>query len=356
MQINGLMYMRNCWRNKLIDFVESGETMKEKVLIFGTGSVAEVLVEEIDSNKVEIVAFINSNIQIKEFHGYRVIQPEQMKSYEYDYIIVASGYYLQIEKILLELGIDKNKIIGFIFDEDESYQGMSQNLGNYLDIRYNRNHIYSMLKTNRLYPNLYASVIWKNNCFSRVDKDFVKEQLMSLLAQEIERKQVKGSVAELGVFRGDFTVSINRALPMRKIYLFDTFCGFSAEDVNEDDNIKNKENELLKFHDTSEEFVLSRLNVREGQCIVRGGVFPDTFDLYDEKFCFVSVDLNMYQPVLKSLELFYPRVCAGGYIMISCYNAPFYEGTRKAIIDYCDEHNINFLPVPDLYGSVVICK
>lgn len=330
--------------------------MKDKILVFGTGSVADVLAEEIDCNKVDIIAFINSNISIKEFHGYDVIQPENIMNYEYDYIIIASGYYLQIEKILLEIGIDKNKIIGFIFDEDESYQGMSRSLSEYLDMRYNRNRIYSMLKTNRLYPNLYASVLWKNNCFSCIDKDFVKEQLMSLLAQEIERKQVKGSVAELGVFRGDFTVVINRALPTRKIYLFDTFCGFDMKDVNDDDTIKNKENELLKFHDTSEEFVLSRLNMQEGQCIVRGGVFPDTFDLHDEKFCFVSIDLNMYQPILKSLELFYPRICVGGYIMLSCYNAPFYEGTRKAIIDYCDKSGINFLPVPDLYGSVIICK
>lgn len=330
--------------------------MKDRVLVFGTGSVSEVLVEEIDYNNVDIIAFINSNTSIKEFHGYCVIQPEYIINYEYDYIIIASGYYLQIEKLLLEIGIDKDKIIGFIFDEDESYQGMSRSISEYLDIRYNRNRLQSMLKSDRLYPKLYASVIWKNNCFSQVDKDYVKEQLMFLLASEIERKRVQGAVAELGVFRGDFSVVMNRALPNRKMYLFDTFCGFETADVNEDDNVKNKENELLKFHDTSEELVLSRLNIQEGQCVIKKGWFPDTFDLYDEKFCFVSIDLNMYQPILKSLELFYPRVSVGGYILLSCYNAPFYEGTRKAIIDYCDRLGINFLPIPDLYGSAIICK
>ena len=247
--------------------------MREKVLIFGTGSVAEVLVDEIDCNKVEIVAFINSNSSVNTFHGYKVIRPKQINDYEYDKIIVASGYYLQIERILLEWGVNKNKIIGFIFDEDESYQKISESITEYLDKRYNRNQLFPMLRTDRLYPSLYASVLWKNNCFSQIDKDFVKEQTMALIAQEIERKDVKGAVAELGVFRGDFTVVINRALPKRKIYLFDTFCGFVTEDVNEDDTIKNKENELLKFQNTSEEFVLSRLNVQEGQCIVRGGCF-----------------------------------------------------------------------------------
>lgn len=329
--------------------------MKQQILIFGTGSVAEVLVKEISEN-VEILAFINSNLNIQEFHGYKVISPEKIDIYEYDYIIVASGYYMEIEKRLLSLGIEKEKIVGFIFDETASYLEMSDAIGDFLNTRYNRDVMKNILKTDKLYPQICASVLWKNNGFRRISKDFVREQIMILIAQEIERKNILGAVAELGVFRGDFTVVISEALPKRKLYLFDTFCGFEDADVQMDDNVQNKANEMIKFKNTSEEYVLSRLGSNRSQSIVKKGWFPDTFDLYDESFCFVSIDMNMYNPVLEALNLFVPRVNRGGYILISDFHAPFYEGTQKAIIDFCDREGLNFLPLPDLYGSAVICK
>lgn len=327
--------------------------MGKRIVIFGTGSVAKVFLDEV-SEETEIVAFVNSNEKVKDFYGYKVIMPEQICEYDYDYIVIASGYYNEMEGKLLALGYDKKKIIGFIFDEIESYQEMAGAISAFLNKKYQRDIVKSFLKTDRLYPQIYASVIWKNNAFKKVEKDFVREQLVAYMAQEIERKKTEGAVAELGVFRGDFTMVINRAFPSRKLYLFDTFCGFDAKDVSDDVNIENKANEILKFHDTSEAFVLARLDYPE-VVTVKKGWFPDTFDLEEERFCFVSIDLNIYDPVMSALKLFVPRMIAGGYILISTFNAPFYEGTRKAVIEFCDREKITFLPVPDLYGSVVIC-
>ena len=330
------------------------ENWKNTIIVFGTGSVAKAFLEEV-SCETKIVGFVNSNEEVRDFYGYKVITPEEIKEYEFDYIVVASGYYNEIESKLLALGCDKNKIVGFIFDEIESYREMSDAISYFLDKRYHRDMIKMFLKTDRLYPEINASVVWKNNGFKKIEKDFVREQLMNFMAQEIERKKVFGAVAELGVYRGDFTVVINKVLPQRTLYLFDTFCGFGEEDVQNDPTIENKTNEILKFHNTSEEFVLSRLG-KPDLTIIKKGWFPDTFDLWDKEFCFVSIDLNIYHPVIKALELFVPRVSGGGYILISCFNAPFYDGTRKAVIDYCDKENLSFLPIPDLYGSVVICK
>lgn len=43
-----------------------------------------------------------------------------------------------------------------------------------------------------------------------VESDFVREQTLALLANEIKRKNVNGDVAELGVFRGHFSKNMNK--------------------------------------------------------------------------------------------------------------------------------------------------
>lgn len=326
-----------------------------KIFVFGTGSVANLLLHKFKKG-IEILAFVNSDTAIKVFNGYKVVTPDDICKYDFDYILIASGYYEDIEKMLLDLGIDQEKIVGFIFDNAKTYQELNQAIDSYLNIRLKRDIAKTIFKDDVFFPEVCGVTIWKNNCFKKVYKDFVREQTVNLLAQEIERKCILGDVAELGVFKGDFTIIINKAFPTKKLYLFDTFNGFTNHDIEEDNSIDNKEYELQKFKDTSEELVLSRLEIKECDCEIKKGFFPDTFDLWNNSFCFVSIDLNLRNPVEKGLEIFYPRMAKGGYIMISDYNAPFYEGTRNAVQQYCDSNDISYMPIPDLYGSVIIMK
>lgn len=52
------------------------------------------------------------------------------------------------------------------------------------------------------------------------------------------RKNISSSVAEAGVFRGEFAKYINQFFPDRKLYLYDTFEGFNASDMKNDDKLK----------------------------------------------------------------------------------------------------------------------
>jgi O-methyltransferase len=61
--------------------------------------------------------------------------------------------------------------------------------------------------------------------------DYFRVSSLELVAYEIYSNNVKGNVAELGVFRGDFAKHINVAFPDRKLYLFDTFDGFNEKDI-----------------------------------------------------------------------------------------------------------------------------
>ena len=54
---------------------------------------------------------------------------------------------------------------------------------------------------------------------------------LELIAQEINSNNLAGAVAELRVYKGAFAKDINLVFAERKFYLFDTFKGFEASDL-----------------------------------------------------------------------------------------------------------------------------
>src|SRR3954466_8957587 len=62
--------------------------------------------------------------------------------------------------------------------------------------------------------------------------DFVRYTTLELCCNEIKRNNVKGNLAELGVYKGDFAKRINQLFSDKKLYLFDTFEGFNQKDIS----------------------------------------------------------------------------------------------------------------------------
>ena len=61
--------------------------------------------------------------------------------------------------------------------------------------------------------------------------DYIRLATLELVSHEIDRKNLDGSVAELGVYKGKFAKFINQYFPERSLYLFDTFEGFDDRDI-----------------------------------------------------------------------------------------------------------------------------
>ena len=185
-----------------------------------------------------------------------------------------------------------------------------------------------------------------------------REAAVELAAREIYRYGIEGSVAELGVNTGLFARVINHCFPDRKLYLFDTFEGFDKRDA-EVDRKENFSSATQDFTQTSVDLVLSNMEHPEN-CIIRKGWFPDTSEGIDEKFCFVNLDADLYQPMKAGLEFFYPRLVHGGVIMLHDFSNADpqfdYKGVRKAVKDFCDKNNIGYMCLSDLGGSAVIVK
>ena len=86
------------------------------------------------------------------------------------------------------------------------------------------------------------------------------------------------------------------------------------------------------------------------------GNFPNTAEgLEQERYAFVSLDADLYAPLLAGLEYFYPRLSSGGAILLHDYNNQRFRGASMAVDDFEKKNGaISLVPLCDLHGSAVI--
>lgn len=187
-------------------------------------------------------------------------------------------------------------------------------------------------------------------------RDYIRVCSLESVAEEIRANSVPGSVSELGVYQGDFAKHINTAFRDRKLYLFDTFEGFSEKDkgIDRDQGFSSASED---FSDTTVELVLKKMK-QPANVVIRAGYFPESIQDSDkqESFAFVSIDADLYKPIYDGLQFFYPRLSKGGYIFLHDYNNKDYPGVKEAVRKYCREEGINCFPLVDPCGTAVITK
>ena len=173
---------------------------------------------------------------------------------------------------------------------------------------------------------------------------------LELAAREIYINNVEGEIAECGVYQGNFSKYIARFFPDRTLYLFDTFDGFDHRDLVNDTLYEG----MPEFKDTSENHVLDNIGTYV-KTIVRKGWFPETTNgLENNKWAFVSLDTDLYNPILSGLEYFWPRLTPGGYIFVHDFGGLF--GVNKAVMEYCKKWHIGYTRIPDYNTSAVLQK
>jgi O-methyltransferase len=167
-----------------------------------------------------------------------------------------------------------------------------------------------------------------------------------LALDQISADRIPGAMAECGVHKGTFSKFLHERIPEKKLYLFDTFQGFDRRDSDTESD--------LRFRDTSVEDVLSYIGSREN-IIVRKGYFPETAaGLETERFSFVMIDFDKYEPTFAALRFFYPRMEKGGYIFVHDYNSPESNWACKRAVDgFLEGRSEKSIAVPDAGGSIV---
>lgn len=278
----------------------------ERIAIFGAGQGGR-MIEKLLHGSCELIAYADNNYKNLPglIDGIPVISPNEILSINPDKVIVsvlnkeaAEEIYCQIEA----KGIDKSNVLNI------------NKLRELFDFR---------LSTLRL------------------------------LAAEINERNIQGSIAELGVYKGYLTRELNILFKERRLYLFDTFEGFDERDLECEKMCRNSKALNSDFSDTSIDQVKGVLLYPE-KAIFCKGYFPDTAANIDDKFALVSLDPDLYLPTLNGLRYFYPRLNKGGYILIHDYNSTQFPNVKKAVNEFSREADIKIVPLSDLHGSAVI--
>lgn len=166
---------------------------------------------------------------------------------------------------------------------------------------------------------------------------------------------VKGDFAELGVYKGNSAKIFHELAPDRKLYLFDTFEGFSERDIKVDPAYSG-EGSLSSFKDTSLDYVRNFIG-DNANIIYCKGYFPETIASVPKEtiFAFVHLDCDLYQPTKAGCEFFYPRLTAGGMLVVHDYYSGW-PGVTKAVDDYFADKPESPIILPDKSGSIAIIK
>lgn len=324
------------------------------ILIYGTGNGAERFYKKI-SSRHNVIGFVVTSTENREslFLDKPVCCVSDISSVVFDELFIANEY-ADTYFACIDQGIAKSKI-RIVFYKC------------YFDVLERILQIESPTFDHSLQP--CHPIITKGLFYqTRFDiqpkyssqRDYVRFKLLELLAEQIHDSGVAGSVAELGVYQGDFAKYINALFPTRKLYLFDTFEGFDAKDEKFDiDNghaDKATFNHVDRFKNTSVELVLAKMT-HPTRCVVCKGFFPDTALDVEDEFSLVSLDADLYQPMFAGLEYFYSRLSKGGFLLLHEYNHPTFFGVKRAVADFEQKYGkVAKVPIPDNNGTLVITK
>lgn len=164
----------------------------------------------------------------------------------------------------------------------------------------------------------------------------------------------EGAFAELGVYRGDSARVLHALDPDRKLFLFDTFNGFEATDL------EGEEGEALSystasFADTNKNLVKERIGRSEKVNFIEGNFKDTKYIVENEYFALVHIDADLAKPTAEALRFFYPRMLPGGVIIVHDYN-PRWPGLMQAVDDFLETVPEEGIAIPDRDSSLLIIR
>ena len=177
-----------------------------------------------------------------------------------------------------------------------------------------------------------------------------RDRFLLLVRQFEKTLELDGLVAECGCFRGLSShilcgrlKSRNSAFDGRGYRIFDSFRGLS-EPQNEDALSADADPSAPHQQDVrAGRFSASLEDVRHALALYPGiayfpgwipGAFPQDAQ---ERYRFVHIDVDLYQPTKDSLEYFWPRLAPGGLMVCDDYNWP---GGKRAVETFCAAHGL----------------
>ena len=313
------------------------------IYVWGTGcGASELLDQGLALDRIR--AFVDNFPSGDSFLGKPVLLPGQLDPRDCELLIITARQTGAIADQCRELGIRpenclflKNNV--FLSDRNAGCTAAGKILGKTL--------LEKLLDQHRIVPvpkQLSAQRLPE----AVTDSDYVRLATLELLCRRLS--SVPGAAAELGVYKGFFARCIPPLLPERRLYLLDTFRGFAPE-------AGATEAFQAAHTNTAAEKVLAALPYPD-RAVLRAGFFPETAMGLQETFCLVSLDVDFSETTLEGLRYFWPRLSAGGYLLLHDWGNPGLPGVAEALTRFEQElgQPIPSVPLCDVCGSLILCK
>lgn len=165
--------------------------------------------------------------------------------------------------------------------------------------------------------------------------------------------RITGDIAECGCYEGASAFFMAQASTSGSLHLFDSFEGISAPQAED----RPERSDVMPWNagdlSATEEKLRSNLADFTNITIYRGWI-PQRFgEVAERRFKLVHIDVDLYQPTRDSLEFFYPRMAAGGVIVMDDYGFLTCPGAKLAADEFAASKNIPVLHLPTGQGVIM---
>ncbi len=162
-------------------------------------------------------------------------------------------------------------------------------------------------------------------------------------------RELPGEVLEFGVFKGASFVRLCTYRDMmespysRKIIGFDAFGKFPSQENEEDvkfiERFENSAGDGISVEDLHKSLSLKNIKNYE---LIQGDI-NETLSVYLEerpelKISFLHIDVDVYQPTMKVLNLLYDKIVKGGVLVLDDYATV--AGETKAVDEFFKEKDV----------------
>jgi hypothetical protein len=90
------------------------------------------------------------------------------------------------------------------------------------------------------------------------------------------------------------------------------------------------------------------------EVVVVKGLVPSTFERVDSnQFCFVHIDMNNAQSEIAAAEYLWPRLVAGGFMLLDDYGWQISIDQRAAFNQFAQERGLTVLALPTGQGLLM---
>jgi len=167
-------------------------------------------------------------------------------------------------------------------------------------------------------------------------------------------QNVPGHIVELGVAKGRNSlifgnlIELNGDREVRKYYGFDTFQGYTAEDIVASPHLNKSD-----WQDTSLEYVSNRISDAgySNVCHLIKGDLKHTLPIFIKnglpgftpnnlRIALLYVDCNAYLPAIMGMEFLKEFMSPGGII---CIDEKQQGGETQALIEFCKKNKLQFM-------------